>query len=75
MLDTKTLLIGAALLYLVLHYSGIRAQENAPATQPTDSRAGYTAALAAVRDQWPSLSPLERAALGAQAIEICEAQP
>ena len=40
-----------------------------------DPSACYATALAAVRDQWPSLSQLQRAALGAQAIEICEAQP
>ena len=75
MVDTKSLLIGAAILYLVLHYSSITAQETAPATQRADSRACYAAALAAVRDQWPALSQLQRAALGAQAIQICEAQP
>lgn len=70
-MDIKTLLIGCGLAFLLWSCRGVSAQET-PATQPTDSRGCYAAALAAVRDQWPALSQLQRAALGAQAIQICE---
>ena len=85
-MDIKTLLILIGLGFLLWSCNGVNtvSQEIPPAstrrgpvsaTQPTDTTACYAAALATVRDQWPALSQLQRAALGAQAIEICEAQP
>ena len=78
-MDIKTLLIGGGLAFLLWSCgglestrSGVSAQEPAQATQPADPRGCYAAALATVRDQWPALSQLQRAALGAQAIQICE---
>ena len=72
-MDIKTLLIGGGLAFLLWSCGGVSAQEPAQATQPAaDPRGCYAAALATVRDQWPALSQLQRAALGAQAIQICE---
>lgn len=71
-MDIKTILIGGGLAFLLWSCSGVNAQEPAQATQPADTRGCYAAALATVRDQWPALSQLQRAALGAQAIQICE---
>ncbi len=84
--DIKTLLILIGLGFLLWSYSGANAvsQETPPAStrsgpaaasQLTDTTTCYDTALAAVRNQWPALSQLQRAALGAQAIQICEAQP
>ena len=64
-------------------FGGTHGERSVPTSTPSgprgstqaDPSACYATALAAVRDQWPSLSQLQRAALGAQAIEICEAQP
>lgn len=78
-MDIKTLLIGGGLAFLLWSCGGVsaqvsdaRAQEPAQATTPADPRGCYATALATVRDQWPALSQLQRAALGAQAIQICE---
>lgn len=71
-MDIKTLLIGGGLAFLLWSCGGVSAQGPAQATTPADPRGCYAAALATVRDQWPALSQLQRAALGAQAIQICE---
>lgn len=76
MMDIKTVLIGCGLVFLLWSCGGVNAQQvstNAPPLSTTvDVKACYDAALATVRDQWPALSQLQRAALGAQAIQICE---
>ena len=86
-MDIKTLLILIGLGFLLWSCNGTGAvsQETDPAAanQPTRSAGSgrtntttcYATALATVRDQWPALSQLQRAALAAQAIQICEAQP
>lgn len=71
-MDIKTLLIGGGLAFLLWSCGGVNAQGPAQATTPADPRGCYATALATVRDQWPALSQLQRAALGAQAIQICE---
>jgi hypothetical protein len=65
------MLIVGGLVFLLWSCRGVSAQENAP-TSMSDPKPCYAAALATVRDQWPALSQLQRAALGAQAIQICE---
>lgn len=72
-MDIKTILIGAGLVFVLWSCSGVNAAPATVATMaPANNGACYDAALAAVRDEWAQLSRLQRAALGAQAIQICE---
>ena len=73
MVDAKTMLIGAGLLFLVWSCSGVNAQTSpAAAAQPGDKNACYAAVNAAVGDAWAGLSFAERAGVGAKAIGLCE---
>lgn len=85
MMDIKTLLIGCGLVFLLWSCRGVNAgsppsgmgamSTNAqPLSTTVDNSACYDAALATVREQWPALSQLQRAILGAQAIQICEGE-
>jgi hypothetical protein len=75
-MDAKTLLIVIGLV-VVLYLQGCfptaaassQQQTSAPAMAPADC---YAQVNAAVRDDWPIMSKVERFTVGMKAIQLCE---
>lgn len=84
MLDIKTILIGAGMLYVLLSCSGINAEyprgnsaaqpqaSNAPTVDPATC---YAQIHGAVRDDWAQLNQAQRLIIGIKSIQACEVQP
>lgn len=68
-MDFKTWLILGGMVFLLWSCGGVNAQEQQPQINPTEC---YSEINTAVRDDWASLSPLQRAVIGFKSIQVCE---